>query len=418
MPFFAALILLVALLMEGVGSYISVVGLSSLFSGDWVIIAMAVILDVAKVTSVSFVYQYWVDIKLMMKTYLLAAVMVLMVITSAGAFGYLSAAFQKAMQPNVESSLKVDALKREMTSLLEEKKELTETKQRIQQQIAKIPTTEEDTARRRLISSFKPEIDRASKRLDVVNPRIDALRGQVLAAESENVEKTVHAGPITYVSKAFNLSLEDASKYIILLIVGVFDPLAIALVISANFIIAKRREERLKLAPVVSYSTQEAPKPEPAPPVPRPVSKPDDVIIVPPAVPSNLTPPDAEPLPRIDADALDNEAFEVVQPPPLPPKLETFDEEAFDVAQPPQAPVVVDEQLVQELIAEGATDDEIIEVVTKPIEVEVESSDRAEPAGFIEDVPHRSLLTDVEADDTLKRHPGNSPSAVKSLYAK
>ena len=239
---FILLILLTAFLMEGVGSYISVIGLSALFAGDWVIIAMAVILDIAKVTTVSFIYQYWSEIRKTMRAYMTAAVIVLMTITSAGAFGYLSGAFQKAVQPNRESALKVDSLTREMTALTLEKKELTDAKLKISQQIANVPTSEEDTARRRLISSFKPELDRASKRLEVVNKRVDELRSKVLAAESENIEKDVHAGPITYVAKAFNLSLEDSSKYIILLIVSVFDPLAIMLVLAGNFLIARRNE--------------------------------------------------------------------------------------------------------------------------------------------------------------------------------
>jgi len=230
--------------MEGIGSYISVVGLSALFSGDWVIIAMAVILDIAKVTTVSFIYQYWTEIRKSMRAYMTTAVLVLMLITSAGAFGYLSGAFQKAIQPNREIALKVGSLTREMSALEAEKKELTDVKLKISQQIANVPTSTEDTARRRLISSFKPELDRASKRLDIVNKRVDELRSEVLRAQSENVEKDVHAGPITYVSQAFGVSMEDASKYIIILIVLVFDPLAIMLVIAGNFLITRRQDEQ------------------------------------------------------------------------------------------------------------------------------------------------------------------------------
>ena len=241
---FILLILLTAFLMEGIGSYISVVGLSALFSGDWVIIAMAVILDIAKVTTVSFIYQYWTEIRKSMRAYMTTAVLVLMLITSAGAFGYLSGAFQKAIQPNREIALKVGSLTREMSALEAEKKELTDVKLKISQQIANVPTSTEDTARRRLISSFKPELDRASKRLDIVNKRVDELRSEVLRAQSENVEKDVHAGPITYVSQAFGVSMEDASKYIIILIVLVFDPLAIMLVIAGNFLITRRQDEQ------------------------------------------------------------------------------------------------------------------------------------------------------------------------------
>lgn len=263
---FLIVIFLAALLMEGIGSYISVVGLSALFAGDWVIILMAIILDIAKVTTVSFVYQYWSQVRVVMRWYMTAAVVVLMTITSVGAFGYLSGAFQKAIQPNQEVMLRVDSLRREQASLEAEKKELTESKAKINQQIANVPTSTEDTARRRLIASFKPELERASKRLEVVNKRVDELRGEVLKAESENVVQNVHAGPITYVSKAFDISLESASKWIILTIVLVFDPLAIMLVLAGNFLIKLRNEPT---APTVEAK---------APP-PMPTSEPNAAVV-------------------------------------------------------------------------------------------------------------------------------------------
>lgn len=240
---FIIVILLTALLMEGIGSYISVVGLSSLFAGDMIILAMAVILDVAKITSVSFLYQYWSEIKTAMKSYLTAAVLVLMLITSAGAFGYLSGAFQKAIQPNYEVALRVESYKKEQTGLLEEKKQLTEEQAKFNQQLAGLPA-EFVAGRQRLIKSFKPEQDRIRARLDLVTKRTDELRALVLKTESENLEKDVHAGPITYVSKAFGVSMEDASKWIILTIIFVFDPLAIMLVIAANFLIKRRKDQK------------------------------------------------------------------------------------------------------------------------------------------------------------------------------
>ena len=233
-----------ALLMEGIGSFISVVGLSSLFTGDIVIILMAIILDVAKITSVSFLYQYWNDVLRVMKYYMTAAVLVLMIITSGGAFGYLSAAFQRSVQPNIEASLKVDTFSEQQTSLVTEKKELTDLKLSINKQIASIPT-ENEKARRQLIYSMKPELDRTNKRLDQVNVQLDEIRNKTLTAKSDIIVKDVHTGPIIYVSKAFGLSIEDASKYIILTIVGVFDPLAIMLVLAANFLIKRRKEEKV-----------------------------------------------------------------------------------------------------------------------------------------------------------------------------
>lgn len=240
---FISLLLFIAVFMEGLGSLISIIGLSSLFTNDIIIILIAGVLDCSKIVTVSFLYQYWETIRRAMKYYMTAAVLVLMIITSGGAFGYLSAAFQKAVQPNIEASLKVDTFSGQQTALINEKKELSDLKISINKQIAAIPT-ENERARRQLIYSMKPELDRTNKRLEQVNTQLDDIRTKTLTAKSDNIEKDVHTGPIIYVSKAFNVSVEEASKYIILTIVSVFDPLAIMLVLAANFLIKKRNEEK------------------------------------------------------------------------------------------------------------------------------------------------------------------------------
>ena len=260
--------------MEGIGSYISVVGLSSLFTGDVVIIAMAIILDLAKIVSVSFLYQYWNEVKLTMKYYMTAAVLILMVITSAGAFGYLSSSFQKAIQPNLEVSLKVDALSKQQASLETEKRELTDLKLSINKQIAEIPTANE-RARRQLIYSMRPELERINARLEKVNGQLDVVQAKTLAAKGENIEQNVNVGPIIYVSQAFGVSVEDASKYIILIIVAVFDPLAIMLILAANMLIKKRHEDKAAAKPEpVIKSPVESPVTEPLewPTITEPVS--------------------------------------------------------------------------------------------------------------------------------------------------
>lgn len=234
--------------MEGIGSYISVIGLSSLFTGDIVIIGMAIILDLAKIVSVSFLYQYWNEVKLTMKYYMTAAVLVLMVITSAGAFGYLSSSFQKAIQPNLEVTLKVDSFTKQQVSLETEKRELTDLKLSINKQIAEIPSANE-RARRQLIYSMRPELERINSRLEKVNGQLDDVRAKTLAAKGENIEQNVHVGPIVYVSQAFGVSVENASKYIILIIVAVFDPLAIMLILAANMLIKKRHEDKAAVKP-------------------------------------------------------------------------------------------------------------------------------------------------------------------------
>ena len=243
---FILLIFSTAFSMEAIGTYISVYGLGSLFANDPVILVMAVILDIAKIVTVSFVYQYWHQVKSVMKYYMLSSVLILMTITSSGAFGYLSGAFQKAIQPGMEVSLKVDSFKREQTSLLLERDQLSKQRSDIDKQIAQLPI-EYVKGRQKLIASFKPESDRISSRLSIITKRNDALTENILKVESENIDKEVHVGPIMYIAKAFDVPVEQASKWIILTIIFVFDPLAIILIIAGNFLVARRKNEKLSI---------------------------------------------------------------------------------------------------------------------------------------------------------------------------
>jgi hypothetical protein len=277
---FIFLIFCAAFSMEAIGTYISIIGLGALFAGDPVILVLAGILDGAKIVSVSFLYQYWAGIKALMKYYMLIAVIVLMTITSAGAFGYLSGSFQKAIQPNMEISLKVDSYNNERTQLTTEKEQLKAERINLDKQIASLPSDDVD-GRRRLIKSFKPESARISDRLTTVTKRVDDLNAMVLKVESESIDTRVHAGPITYVSKAFNISVEQASKVIILTIIFVFDPLAVILLLSGNFLVKTRRELKaeeatrsLKTEPKVTPQSFESILPEVSTDIPMPVVKP------------------------------------------------------------------------------------------------------------------------------------------------
>lgn len=231
MPFIF-LIFFAALSMEVIGSYISVMGLSSIFNGSIVIMTMAIVLDIAKITCVSFIYTYWSTVNKTLRTYMFLATVVLMMITSAGAFGYLSAEFMNAVIPNKESSIKLQTLSEEQSRLQLRKVEIDK---QISQILANIVRN-----RIKLIDSFKDETKRVNDRLSVIDEELPKLK-------IANVTVAAHTGPIAYVATAFNISMEEAVKYVILLIIGVFDPLAISLILAGNFLIAEQKKIFIKL---------------------------------------------------------------------------------------------------------------------------------------------------------------------------
>jgi len=157
---FILLTFLAALSIETIGTYISVLGLAAIFASNPIIMVMAVVLDFAKLVTVSFVYKKWTTMNKLMRVYMMIASVVLMTITSAGAFGYLSAEFQQAVIPNKESSIK-------MQSLTDEQARLQARKLDIDKQIADAPQTGRGAVNNRikLINSFKEETQRVNARL-------------------------------------------------------------------------------------------------------------------------------------------------------------------------------------------------------------------------------------------------------------
>jgi hypothetical protein len=226
---FIAFVLFAAFLLEGLGTWISVLGLSALFAGSPIVIAMAVSLDIAKVAGVTFLYKNWKEISLTMKAYMSLATFVLMMITSAGVFGYLSGEFQKAISGNNQQTVLID-------SLTEEKARLQKRKEEIDAQIANLPSNAV-TSRVRLTNQFKEEATAINQRLVAIDKDLPQLK---ITTISQNTK----IGPIMYVAQVFNTTPEQAVKWVIMVIIFVFDPLAVALLVAGNFLLAQRKADR------------------------------------------------------------------------------------------------------------------------------------------------------------------------------
>ena len=224
---FIVLTFIAALAIEGLGTLVSVIGLSALFGSNPIIIALVVALDLGKIVCVSLLYTHWKDLPKLMKGYALIASTALMVITSAGAAGYLSAAFQKAISGTQESSLKIDVLKQQQAKYEERKKQ-------IDAQIAALPEKTTVNQRLRLMNGFKAEQQDLQAKISKIDEELPTL-------QIAQVDVEAHAGPILYIAKAFDVPVEVAVKWVILMIIFVFDPLAIFLIIAGNFLLAKRR---------------------------------------------------------------------------------------------------------------------------------------------------------------------------------
>ncbi len=241
--FLTALTFLAALLIEGLGTVISIIGFSAFFGSNPIIIALAAALDLGKIVVVTLLYKHWRSMNALMKGYALAAAFVTMVITSAGAAGYLSAQFQTAIIGTQEGQLKVQVLK-------EEQQKLELRKKQIDDQIANLPANF-SRGRVTLMKQFEAEQKQVTDRLTAISQELPTLQVTQISADAK-------AGPILYLAKAFDVPIEEAVKWVILLIIFVFDPLAVFLLIAGNFLLERRQR-----GTDVSTLTPSTPEPNP-----------------------------------------------------------------------------------------------------------------------------------------------------------
>jgi hypothetical protein len=241
-----------ALIIAGCAAFFSVTGLGVLFSGSSAaVMVMASSLELAKLVAATYLKQKWDEIKGFNKWYLTSAVIVLMLITSAGIFGYLSNAFQ---QQNLELQ-KVDRdIAVYQTQITKNESEITRYTNQINnlQQIRNSQETnlskqidkDKSTARvSQMIRNADKEIATISQKIDDLSKQNNVSLDSINAIKNNNIELEKEVGGFRFVAEAFGFELNTVVKFFILLIVIVFDPLAVALIIAFNGLIERKKEE-------------------------------------------------------------------------------------------------------------------------------------------------------------------------------
>ena len=241
-----------AVLVAGTAAYFSVTGLGVLFSGAAIaVMVMAGSLEFAKLVTATYLKQKWTEIKGFNKWYLSFAVAVLMLITSAGIFGYLSNAFQ-------QQNLKLDQVEREIsvyqnqitkndgeiarytTQLTNQQNIRNSQESNLSKQIDKDKSTTRVT---QMIRTADKEISSISNRIDELTKQNNVALDSINAIKNNNISIEREVGGFRFVAESFGVELNSVVKFFIILIVIVFDPLAIALVIAFNQLMMNRRKE-------------------------------------------------------------------------------------------------------------------------------------------------------------------------------
>ena len=233
---FSSLIGFSALLVAGSAAFFSVFGLSKLFSGAALsVIVMAGSLEFTKLVAASFLYQYWYNMGRILKWYLTLGVAVLVLITSAGIFGYLSNAYQGATVVFEKQTTALLAYEDRLEQLEEDKVFL---KEELDVQVASLPENY-ITAKRKLREDFNPQIQK-------VNNDILDIKGKVADLKVELIETGVDVGPAIYLARTFDTDVDTVVKFFIFILIFVFDPMALAMVIAWNTSLGRKSYEVYK----------------------------------------------------------------------------------------------------------------------------------------------------------------------------
>jgi hypothetical protein len=233
-----------ALSIAGSAAFFSVYGLSKLFAGaQLAVIIMAGSLEFGKLVAASFLYRYWDRINLAHKIYMTIATVVLVLITSAGIFGFLSNAYQGATVGFEKESTALIYKQDRLDQLLEDKVFL---KEELSAAISELPENYR-TARRKLREEYQPQISQINK--DIVE-----LKGEVGDLKIALIETGVEVGPAIYLARVFDTDVDTVVKFFIFVLIFVFDPMAVIFVISYN-VTLQDREKKSPHAVIASSDT-------------------------------------------------------------------------------------------------------------------------------------------------------------------
>ena len=246
----ALVTLITALGISAVAAFYSIVGLMAIFSASALSIAiMGIVLEIGKLITASWLYQNWKRVPFLLKSYLTIAVIVLMFITSMGIFGYLSKAHIDQGSGTSELYVKVERLDNRIIS---ERKIIT----RAEKQLSALDSALDKYLELGAVSKgLKKREDQEQERnalTDNINNaqgRIDKLLDEKSEYKLQINSFEVEVGPLKYISalvygdEALDY-IDTAVRAVILILVFVFDPLAVLLIIAANMSFAEYNDKR------------------------------------------------------------------------------------------------------------------------------------------------------------------------------
>ena len=246
-----------ALSISGTAAFYSISGLSKLFAGAaFAVIIMATALEISKLVLATLLHQYWDRLGALLKTYLTTAVVVLILITSLGIYGFLSAAYQETANKSSIIDTRIAFLEQKRDFYQADVDRFDGELERISNNITtlsqarsrdiQVRDTTSATGFRNTISTSELRLAQArieteeQNRKDVQAQRsiaADSLQKFQIAILDANVDNEIAAelGPLKYLSGITGIPMDLIINYLLLIIIFVFDPLAVSMVLAANY---------------------------------------------------------------------------------------------------------------------------------------------------------------------------------------
>jgi len=254
---FGYLLLAVALTISLTAAFYSIAGLTAIFAAAfWPIVIMGSVLELGKVITTVWLHKYWDRAALQFKLYLVPAIGILMLITSMGIFGFLSKAHLDQAVPagDISSQVQIfdDKIKTERDNIEAARKALKQMDAQVDEKLSR--TTDDKGAERAVQIRRNQSKERTNLQNEIssAQKKISSLQEQRAPVASQARKVEAEVGPIKYIAALIygdnpdaNL-LEHAVRWVIILIVLVFDPLALVLILAADQTFTWHREDKKK----------------------------------------------------------------------------------------------------------------------------------------------------------------------------
>ena len=279
---FPYVLLLAALTLAVSAAYYSVFGIGRLFSAQFVAVTiLAGSLEASKLITASYLHRKWAELSLFIKSYLTIAVLILMTITSLGIYGFLVSAYQETANKLDALDQRVELIHQKETQYQTQLKSIKGDKQTLNQSITQLTgalannriqytdaqgnqviktSAENRQVYQQQLQYSNTQLQQATTKESVLLDSIMSLQMQQVELQS-NSEVAAEIGPLKYIAEITGKSMDVVVNWLIIMLILVFDPLAIMLLIVANKELSKPRETALE--PVINPNNTIEQEPEP-----------------------------------------------------------------------------------------------------------------------------------------------------------